>query len=209
MVIADFGSGNTCKNDVAYVRRMIDELAAVDPGRKATIKWQLFKPESAPHCIRLEPAVFESAYRIAHGFGYKTTASVFDSASLGLLLTYDVPFVKIAAREWCYPLIDLVPRGVPVVVSVVNMRDAIKYTIAENVRVMCCVPEYPAAAETYEELFTPEMLHRGISDHTSNLDLWRKYKPETYERHYKLPDSTGADAGPFASTPEEWAEVLT
>jgi sialic acid synthase SpsE len=51
-------------------------------------------------------------------------------------------------------------------------------------------------------------LRRGISDHTPNLDLWRKYRPEVYERHFCLDDSTGADAGPFASRPKEWREVL-
>jgi hypothetical protein len=38
--------------------------------------------------------------------------------------------------------------------------------------------------------------------------LFRKFEPEIIEMHYKLPDSTGLDAGPFARTPEQLAEIL-
>ena len=32
MFIVDIGSGETCKNDIPYIKRMIDELKAVDTG---------------------------------------------------------------------------------------------------------------------------------------------------------------------------------
>jgi sialic acid synthase SpsE len=208
MVIADFGSGNTCKNNPDTILAMIRGLDSADRRHDAIIKWQLFAAETVPLCTRLTHEAFDHAYNAARMYGYQTTASVFDVESLELLLSYDVPFVKIAAREWAYPLISKVPRGVPVVVSVVCMNDAIKYMMRENMHVMCCVPEYPAPAHRYGEQFSEPMLHKGISDHSPSLNMWRKYRPEVYERHFKLPDSTGLDAGPFASTPEEWKEIL-
>lgn len=211
MVIADFGSGNTCHNDLDYVRRMIDELAAVDPQRKVVIKFQLFSSsnERTKHCLALDWDVFNAAFVYASAAGYRVTASVFDELSLQrLLFHYGVPFIKIAAREWAYPLIERVPRGVKVIVSVERMSIAYKYLLRENVDIMCCVADYPAKKDEYEARFTGEMLRRGISDHTPDLSLWRKYKPAIYERHFKLPDSTGLDAGDFASEPTAWKEVL-
>ena len=207
MVIADLGSGNTCRNDPAEVRRMIDALALVDPYRKAVVKWQLFKAETVKYCVALDCDVFAGAWAYAASLGYRTTASVFDESSLLFLLSYDVPFVKIAARDWCYPLIDKIPRGIPVVVSCASKDDLVRYVVRENVTTMACVADYPAAADEYERRFAG-MLGGGISDHTPDLALWRKYKPKVYERHFKLPDSTGLDSGEFASTPEEWREIL-
>ena len=91
MIILDFGSGATSKNDVTTVKRMIDELAAVDTGKHTiVIKWQLFTdcPPNEP----LEYRVFDYAYQYAKYLGYKTTASVFDMESLCYLLSYDIPF---------------------------------------------------------------------------------------------------------------------
>ena len=50
--------------------------------------------------------------------------------------------------------------------------------------------------------------HGPISDHTTDFQLYNKYKPKIYECHYKLEDSTGLDAGEFARTPEQLAEIL-
>ena len=44
MIILDFGSGETCNNDVGTAYRMIDELEKVDTRRhNVVIKWQLEK----------------------------------------------------------------------------------------------------------------------------------------------------------------------
>ena len=42
MIIVDMGSALTCKNNLSYAKRMVDELAKVDAKRKCVIKWQLF-----------------------------------------------------------------------------------------------------------------------------------------------------------------------
>ncbi len=71
-----------------------------------------------------------------------------------------------------------------------------------------CVSNYPAKYDDYIRAFSPNQLRRGISDHTNDFSLFRKFEPERIEWHYKLLDSTGLDAGPFARTPEQLREVL-
>ena len=95
-LILDCGSGNTCRNDKAIVREMIDAITAVNTGKhEITLKWQLF--ESAPPNVPLDRDIFDYAYDYAYG-QYKTTASVFDGSSLEFLREYDTPFIKIANR---------------------------------------------------------------------------------------------------------------
>ena len=191
MIILDAGSGNTCKNDLDYVEKMIYELVKVDTGKhEICIKWQLFK--DAPPNTPLDIRVFEFAYNYAETYGYQTTASVFDEKSLEYLMLYDVPFVKIANRPDLYHLAGVVAGfGVPALVS---GRD------------MFCVSEYPATVEQYEKLG----LYEGckISDHTTDFTLYHKYKPSVYEIHYKLADSTGLDSGEFARQATQLKEIL-
>jgi sialic acid synthase SpsE len=71
---------------------------------------------------------------------------------------------------------------------------------------MLCVSEYPAEIDAYGN--QQPALRWGISDHTIGLDLWRKYRPAFYEKHFALEDSTGPDAGPWAATPDELREVF-
>lgn len=204
MIILDFGSGNTCRNDYREVRRMIDALADVDPKRRATIKWQLWTRGSEPQCSRLNWALFKRAYLYAEQRGFRTTSSVFDVESVRYLLTFDVPFVKIANRPYLRALARYVPRGVPIVGSYgpgeVELR-----ALRDDIDIwMACVSSYPAEEKRYFGMD----ITGGCSDHTIGLDLWRKYKPAVFEKHYRLPDSTGPDAGPWAATPDEIAEVL-
>jgi hypothetical protein len=190
VIILDFGSANTCKNDIGYVQKMIDALTKIDSGNQhIVIKWQLF--QVAGDNEPLEKTVFDYAYHYAYQFGYETTSSVFDEDSLQFLLTYDIPFVKIAMRAHTYYLAALVPDSIPVYVSGVNMF---------------CVPEYPARIEDYEKL--PLFEGCKLSDHTTDFTLYNKYKPSVIEWHYKLSDSTGLDAGPFSRTPEQLSRVL-
>lgn len=205
MIILDFGSGNTCCNREATVENMIQALEKVDPDRKATIKWQLWDAGSEPQGLRLNWEVFEHAFRYAQNHGFRTTASVFDKPSLDYLLTFDVPFVKIANRPYLYHLGKYVPRGIPLVVSHSEGELPVK-DFGGRVEWMVCVSEYPASIEKYGD-HRPS-LEWGISDHTIGLDLWRRYHPAVYEKHFKLPTSTGPDSGPWAATPDEISEVL-
>lgn len=200
MFILDFGSGNTCQNNYATIFRMIKSLSDIDPERKFIIKWQLFK--KAGENISLLPEMFSYAYQMAKDLGFKTTASVFDLESLHFLLQHDIPFVKIANRPDLYWLIGEVPRKIPIVVS----RYSNEYW-DENIYSLHCISKYPSLKTEYESEYFLDQLKEGISDHTTNWDLFRKYKPETYEAHFKLPDSTGPDAGPFARTPEQLKEI--
>jgi sialic acid synthase SpsE len=185
---------------------MIDGLKAIDTGKhEIIIKHQLF--EKAGDNIPLDHLIFNEAFYYAKALGYKTTSSVFDLNSLRLLLDYDIPFVKIANRRDLDWLIGEVPRKIPVYVSIDNIAIDIElYT--KNFKILCCVSEYPAKNELYEDYFPKVLLQDGISDHTIGLNLFKKYQPRIWEKHYKLFGSTGLDAGPFAITPEQLKEIL-
>ena len=209
MVIIDCGSGETCQNDKAIVKEMIDQLINVDTSEhKIIFKWQLFT-EVPAGCIPLAPDVFEYAYQYAKEKGYKTTASVFDKESLNRLLWYKVPFIKIACREYLYHFIDDIPAHISVMVSIKTVTK--KYSIIENnkwrIIKLHCIPEYPANPTLYETGFGHNLSY-SISDHTDDFYLFKKYQPLFYEKHYKLENSTGLDSGSFAKTPEEFKEIL-
>ena len=211
MIILDFGSGNTCKNNFNYGTRMIDELAAVDKDRKCIIKWQLFK--KAGENIPLTWDIFEMLYEYAKKeYGYKTTASVFDIYSLRFLQQFEVPFIKIANRPDLYSLIGEMPRKTKVIrsfdaLSNRNDMEHCPYYLDSSIHNMACVSKYPATIEEYN-IVAEGFDMRNISDHTCNWSLYYKYKPQIYECHYKLEDSTGPDAGTFARTPEQLREIL-
>lgn len=207
MVILDFGSGGTCRNDRRIINEMIEGLAEVDPDRKCVIKWQLWDRRTEPQCVRLRWDVFDSACKIAEDWGFRTTASVFDKPSLDYLLDdHDVPFVKLANRPYLRHLARYIPRGIPIVYSLRPEEDYWELSEAEGDRHMVCVSKYPASEEDYKG---SSMLPQGTSDHTIGLDLWHKYKPMVWEKHYRLPDQRGPDCGPWCITPQELVEVLT
>jgi sialic acid synthase SpsE len=211
-IILDAGSGNTCRNDTNYIQLMYDKLKAVDTGKhEVIIKWQLF--EKAGDNIPLLPECFEFAYTYGTALGYKVTSSVFDKNSLDFLLGFNPCFVKIANNRKLDWLIGEVPRKVPVIISAENINPATKWLqveacISDFDRALCCVSKYPAEFNDYVTNFTGHQLHCGISDHTTDFSLFLEYEPSIIEWHYKLSDSTGLDAGPFARTPEQLSEVL-
>ena len=206
MIILDFGSGETCKNNRRYIERMIDELAAVDTGKQEVIiKWQLFDTiyYQDRKLASLEHHAFYHAKRYAEKYGYKTTASVFDKKSIDFLAAFDIPFIKIANREEIYSFIHYIQQyDKKIIMSISKLA-----LIVPGIDFMCCVSKYPAEPEEYIERFS-DFLHFGLSDHTTDFFLYNKYKPRIYECHYKLEDSTGPDAGPFARTPAQLKEIL-
>jgi hypothetical protein len=211
-IIVELGSGETCKNDRDTIRRMVDSIIDLDTQQHEIVfKWQLLKEipkESPPDLKLLSKDAFDFAYGYIWAAGYRCTASVFDMDSLSFLLTYDIPFVKIACRRSKYWLIDMVPRKIPVYVSVESPADL--YFFAKdnyNVKTLCCVPKYPASSTEYETLFGYN-LSLGISDHSESIRLFNEYRPQIYERHIKLADSTGYDAGAYSSLPEELGDIL-
>lgn len=204
MIILDFGSGNSCLNQLVEAQRMIDALARIDHQRKCIIKWQLF--EKCGDNVPLQRSIFAKAYTYAWEiYGYETTASVFDKPSLDFLMRFDVPFVKIANNEKYYPLIQMVPEGIEIIKSVGSPEG-----FKDNCTFLCCVSEYPATIKQYEKVFKKAQLKRGISDHTEGLDLYKKYLPEIWEKHFVLERGipTNPDSGPFAILPEELMEIL-
>jgi len=206
-IILDMGSGNTCRNDRKAVALMIDAVRRVDShARQIIFKWQLF--QSAPPNIPLERSIFDWAYNYAWAAGYETTSSVFDVPALDFLLTYKIPFVKIACRPELYELAYTIPDEMPIVVSFPSGEVADEVGLA-NCVYLCCIPQYPASIEDYESRFSPETLSAGISDHTVGWELFRKYKPEIIEKHFCIEHCQfNPDGGPFAVTAAELSEVM-
>lgn len=212
MIILDFGSGGTCVNRKSTVREMIVGLSEVDKHRRCVVKMQLWDKGTEPQCSRLEWEVFDYAFDVARNEGFRTTASVFDKPSLDFLLGYDVPFVKLANRPYLRHLARYVPRGIPIVYSVGSDEDYCNLAnsgIGEKDEVMLCVSQYPAPNDEYEEVRGGLDRTTGISDHTVGLDLWRKYHPSVWEKHFKLEGQRGGDCGPWCVTPGDLVEVLT
>lgn len=212
-IILDFGSGNTHKNNWDYLKRMIDELKAIDTGKhEIIIKHQLFL--EAGENIPLDHEIFKKAYTYAQELGYQTTSSVFDKESLDFLLQFDIPFVKIANNRKLDQLMYWVPHKVPVFMSIGKSEERITYP-NRPLETLLCVSKYPCTLWDYEYSFGLEIsqsklngLYGNYSDHTTNFGLWYRYRPEIIEWHYKLGDSTGLDAGDFARTPAQLAEIL-
>jgi sialic acid synthase SpsE len=213
-IIIDMGSGNTSKNDKTYIKRMYDELKAVDTGKhEIIIKWQLF--EKAGDNIPLTHECFEYAYQYGMNLGYPVTASVFDKPSLDFLLEYDVPFIKIANNRDLYYLIGEIPRKHKIYVSIGENNPGVSYFNdnwafpLQGDSALVCVSNYPAKYDDYITIFSPEQLRRGISDHTTCFSLFRKFEPKIIEWHYVLEhDVNNLDGGLFARTPSALKEVL-
>lgn len=207
-IILDMGSGNTCKNSVAYAKRMIDCVAAIDNHKHEVIlKWQL-EEKDPPGQMRLKHEVFDAAYQHAKEKGYRTTSSVFDLSSLEFLLRYDVPFIKIACNPDLYWLADKIHAlsNKRIYISMVYSEPSDVRLLPRDV-VLRCVPKYPAKIEDYR---IPLKWNRlNISDHTPALELWRMTKPAIIEKHFILERADdNPDSGPFAIDPKQFQEMI-
>jgi sialic acid synthase SpsE len=211
-LILDVGSGASLP-DAATARRFVDEVAKRDGHKHEIIlKAQLFV--DAPPNIPLDWAVFEELYVYARDKGYHCTSSVFDTRSLAFLLGYKIPFVKLACRPDLYWLAGEVPRKVPVYVSDANADHGFgghgyeKWVNEDNGKdiVLECVRRYPSPLPYYRRF----PYHFHVSDHTVGWGFLHSV-PQVYiwEKHLRLPDSTGPDAGPWSVTPDELAEVIS
>ena len=201
-IILDMGSGNTCRNRYDIAKRMVDVVADSDSRKHEVIfKWQLFfdEPPNKP----LHHTLFAGIYAYAEHRGYRTTSSVFDEASLKFLLDFDIPFVKLACREHVYPLHKLVPRRLPIYVSLKPGSFAALHLMHHDVS-LCCIPQYPAKLEDY-----PTGRH-NYSDHVEGLGLWEREAPEIWEKHFvlKKDDPDNPDAAGHAIGPEELRQIL-
>lgn len=197
-IILDFGSGNTCKNDLKYIKKMYDELKKVDNGKhNIIVKWQLFKDDGVN--TPLHPNSFNFAYNYGRELGYQVTSSVNDVESLEYLTKFEIPFIKISNNYTRYFLINLISEKTPIYISGIFLNPR------PNMTVFNCISKYPASVEDYENKFE---LFENISDHTDNFYLYNKYKPKRIEWHYKLLDTTGLDSGSFARTPKQLQEVI-
>lgn len=231
MIILDFGSGETFKNDFSLIKKAIDEIAESAGEFKSSIvlKWQLFTQmkDGEKDLLPLMPHLFAKAYEYAKTKGIITTASVFDPESLGTLLKFPIPFVKLANNIGYHYLSTMVPRGLPIYWSVGHYHHFIYLHENYDNRpkrdvLLACVSKYPATIAEYEMSFIINMpgqkqgeiiknddcLHQ-VSDHTVGLDLFNKYHPFIWEKHFKLEGMNHCqDCGDFAITPQQLTEVF-
>ena len=197
MFIAEFGSGNTCNNDIGKVKEMIDSVNGYD----VVIKWQLFL--NAPPNEPLRREVFRYAYEYATEQGLQTTASVFDIESLVFLQEFDTPFIKLANNNKCRKLASGIDT--PMIISYPAPAEMGKRKL---IKPLCCVSSYPAQTIAYEKRFPEYWLKQGISDHTEGFELYHKYKPEIFEKHFCLKhDKNNPDGGVFSMTPADLGEL--
>ena len=209
MIILDVGEGTALRNEHAprVVHSILSTADAVEfPKEEIVVKPQLFQWE--PPNRPLQHEVFANIHRECLDVGLQCTASVFDKPSLGFLLRLEIPFVKIASRTYLRRLALLVPRGVPIYASYGDMNDETEYDGYVD-QWLACVSNYPAEAIDYDNFgLIPRMDHLGISDHTVGLDLYRKYRPRIYEKHFYIQGMKGPSIGPWAIDEDGLAELL-
>ncbi|MCK9282362.1 MAG: N-acetylneuraminate synthase family protein [Melioribacteraceae bacterium] len=236
MFILDFGSGNTGKNNISYMEHMVNCLSQIDPKRKFIIKWQLFKQAGDNIPLEWEAFDYIYNHAKELGYKTTASVFDLESLKFLLnydvpfikianrpdlyWLIGEVPRKIPVIISWdvTKPFIT----GFDFTKKRVDENDPFTYKrnwnkIKNNI-ILCCVSHYPAYLKQYEKEFYKERenpshhhykqeLKKGISDHTTNWDLYQKYKPVAYECHFKLEDSTGPDAGTFARTPKQLEEI--
>ena len=204
-------SANSTKNDDAYLKRMLDELKAVDTGKhEIIIKGQLFR--RAGDNIVMTRDHYRYMHNYAKELGYKCTASVFDYPSLQFLLDFalEIPFIKIANSTKHYWIIGEIPRKHRLYVSNHHGEGMSYEDASSGIEKFDCVSKYPASIVDYEGMFSP-----NLSDHTIGWELFKSKekkkhnKLKRYECHYALEDSTGLDAeSGVCRTPAQLKEIL-
>lgn len=202
MIILDLGNGSVCQNKLDYIKDTIDAVAEVDKERECILKWQLFLNIDGKRAMRRD--MFDYAYDYANGLGFITTASYFDYDSYLFLLGYDIPFIKIANQNFLRRGLD--PTFDGSVISVPN-NETFEMYVKKGFKVMCCVSDYPAKNSDYD-IFDEAYLMAGISDHTDNLGLYSRFKPEIYEKHFVLEKTTWPNPRVYALRPKHLEELL-
>ena len=201
MFIIDLGSGNTCQNDINLACTMVKVVKDLNIPN-SDVKWQLFK--EAGDNVPLDLEVFERASRYAHIIGMPMGVSVFDEESLKVgIHSGAIQFVKLANNPKAHKLIKYVPDVDKVIISTDDPNFKVD---RPNTEIMYCVSKYPASEKDYDKF--GDKLKKGLSDHTTNWNLFKKYQPKVYECHFCLEDSEGLDAGKFARRPKDFDEIL-
>ena len=201
MFIIDIGSGNTLRTteEACKIIKIIKDMNISD----SYVKFQLFKKEGNNIPLNLE--IFERATRYANVIRMPYGVSVFDEDSLNTAIySGALCFLKLANRSDLLYLVDKAPKEDKWIISTDNLNLKVD---RHNTEIIYCISKYPATEKEYEQKFG-DKLKQGFSDHTINFNLFKKYQPKIYECHFRLPETTGNDAGKFARLPEQFKEVL-
>lgn len=201
MFIIDLGSGNTCENSIELACKMVLTVRNLNIP-DSYVKWQLF--EEAGDNIPLSLEVFERASRYAHTIGMPMGVSVFDEGSLDVgIHSGAIKFVKLANNPKAHKLLNKIPEQDRVIISTDDPNFKVE---RPDTDIIYCISKYPASEKDYDKF--GDKLKKGLSDHTTNWNLFKKYQPKIYECHFAFEDSEGLDAGKFARKPKDFAEIL-
>ena len=211
-VILDI-SANTHRNCVGKLDDLLDAIPR-DHIHEIVVKTQLWSPY-APQGDNLRCEISQLTALISHanhrGFGAST--SVFDYGAISMIrgCIDQMAFIKIACRPCLRWLADhIMPCSMPIYMSYDIRTESDAGTHMPGVKNLACVPLYPAPVEAYKG-------HgQYVSDHTVGREIWDSLDhgpgaevPAIYECHYVLEHSVdNPDAGAFAKTPDELAEML-
>jgi hypothetical protein len=211
MIILDMMAGDNCHNDKKIIEKMIDSVADIyTRKRKVIFKWQLFNDIPGLNPLKEENYLYAVEY--AKDRGFSTFASVFDRGSLNFYLNTKPNRIKIACREKLYDFLDYIPSNILVYMSIdsPNKKEKIrKKFINHDIIFLNCVAEYPALENVYRSRFGPG-LSFSISDHTENLNLYTRYNPIHFEKHFTLQHGFSSDpyGDSFCVTPEDLEGII-
>ena len=200
MFILDIGSGNTLTDTetACKIIKTIQDLQIPN----SYVKFQLFK--EAGDNIPLNTEVFKRASHYAHVIGMPMGVSVFDEESLDVgIHSGAIGFVKLANNPKAHKLLDKIPEADRAIISTDDPNFKVSRS---NTDIIYCISKYPAEEKDYDKF--GDKLKKGMSDHTTSWNLFKKYQPKIYECHFCLPESKGLDAGKFARRPKDFKEIL-
>lgn len=210
-------SPNIHRNELSIWKSIVSTLHLSDIGiHKVVLKSQLF--EIAGKNLVQDRGMFALAAQWAWEYcGYKTTSSVFDRRSVDFLLNlplpYELPFVKVAATPAQRRILDWIPRGVKVYMSVTDVEEYLEEE--QSIITLFTVPKYPAELSDYSSINNER--DKRISDHTPGLELFNAYRGTIaiWEKHIRWNEwleagqpKSSPDDGPFALYPDEMAKIL-
>jgi pseudaminic acid synthase len=206
-IIAEIGSTHCGR--FAIAKEFVDECGEIGVD---AVKFQLF-PKTEHYLksgnVWLDPDLYLTIAEYAEEQGIACSASVFDEASLQMLIDTNPQFIKIAYSQkhqlqWIDEILEA--RIEPIVSSDI-MHD---HELREGVTKLYCIPEYPVRYKIDFEKIFPRF--HGYSDHTLGIEQTLEavsHGAKIIEKHVTLkrPEINCPDAR-FALPMEEFGTLI-
>lgn len=158
--------------------------------------------------------------------GIECFSTPYSNATIDFLKDYDMPAVKVASMEACdLPFVRrCAEMGLPIIISTgmidfEGARRAVEACHAvgnQEVALLKCVSEYPAAVEDMELAAIPKLRKElgvivGLSDHTLthiSAIVATALGAQVIEKHVKLDDTIGGPDASFSLTLDQFGEMI-